>query len=188
MEELPPGLTARRMRLLKTVAPGISRIALLSTTPGRGGHEIQLAHAEQAAPELGVSVRPYRAANIAEVDAALATIVRDRMDGLVNFQGGLSLGRRNEIAAFTAQHRLPAIYQSELFDEAGGLMAYAPDQDEQFRIAARYVDRILRGANPGDLPIQHPERYYLSVNSRAAAGIGLTFPPSILSPADFVLG
>lgn len=187
MDELPPGLTARRLRLLKMAAPGISRVALLSTTPGRGGHEVQLADAEQAAAELGVSVRPYRAAAPPEVETALAAIVRDQMDGLVNFQGGLSLVRRDFIVAFAAQHRIPAIYQSKLFAEAGGLMAYSPDQDEQFRIAARYADRILRGANPGDLPIQHPARYYLTINMRAASGLNLTFPASVLSQADFVL-
>ena len=187
MDELPAGLTARRLRLLKTAAPGLSRVALLSTTPGRGGHEIQLADAEQAAAALGISVRPYRAATVAEVETALAAIVRDRMEGLVNFQGGLSLGRRDFITAFAAQHRIPAIYQSKLFAEAGGLMAYAPDQDEQFRIAARTVDRILRGARPGDLPIRHPERYFLTLNMRAAAGIGLTLPQAVVSQADFVI-
>jgi putative tryptophan/tyrosine transport system substrate-binding protein len=105
----------------------------------------------------------------------------------VNFQGGLSLGRRDSITAFAAQHRIPAIYQSKLFAEVGGLMAYAPDQDEQFRMAARYTDRIVRGARPGDLPIRHPARYYLTVNMRAAAGLELALPASILSQADFVL-
>ena len=109
------------------------------------------------------------------------------MEGLLNFQGGLSLGRRDVIVAFAAQRRIPAIYQSKLFAEAGGLMAYAPDQNEQFRIAAGYVDRILRGADPGDLPIQHPARYYLTVNLGAASRIDLTIPPSILSQADVVL-
>lgn len=188
MDELPPGLTARRLRLLKMAAPGISRVALLSTTPGRGGHEIQLADAERAAAEFGVSVRPYRAASPLEVETALAAIVRDRMNGLVNFQGGLSLGRRDFITAFAAQHGIPAIYQSKLFAEAGGLMAYSPDQDEQFRMAARYADRILRGARPGDLAIRHPARYYLTVNMRAASRLNLTFPASILSQADFALG
>lgn len=187
MDELPRGLTARRLRLLKMAAPGVSRVALLSTTPGRGGHEAQLADAEQGAAELGVSVRAYRAASVAEVETALAAIARDGMDGLVNFQGGLSLGRRDFITAFAAEHRIPAIYQSKLFAEAGGLMAYAPDQDEQFRIAARYVDRIVRGARPGDLPIRHPTRYFLTVNPAAAARIDLTLPPSLLSQADFVI-
>jgi len=88
---------------------------------------------------------------------------------MLNFQGGLSLGRRNAIVGFAAEQRIPAIYQSKLFVEAGGLMAYAPDQNEQFRVAARYADRIVRGATPGDLAIQHPSRYYLTINAQAAS-------------------
>jgi putative ABC transport system substrate-binding protein len=187
MDELPPGLTTTRLRLLKTAAPAISRVALLSTTPGRGGHETQLADAEQGAADLGLHVTPYRAQSPAEVETALAAIARDRMDAMLNFQGGLSLGRRDVIVRFAAEQRIPAIYQSKLFVEAGGLMAYAPDQDEQFRIAARYADRIIRGAAPGDLAIQHPSRYYLTINTQIAAAISLTLPASLLEQADWLM-
>lgn len=187
MDELPPGLTGRRLALLKEAAPRVSNIALLSTTPGRGGHEAQLADAEAAAPALDVAVKPYRASNFQELQAALAAIAVDGMDGLLSFQGGLALVNRELICGFAARHRLPAIYQSRLFVEAGGLMAYAPDQDEQFRIAARYADRILKGARPGDLPILHPERYYLTVNPAAAAAIGLDLPRSLLRKADAII-
>jgi len=188
MDELPPGLTGTRLRLLKEAAPQLSRVALLSTTPGWGGHQVQLADAEAAAPPLGLSVRPYRATNLAELQDALARLVADGMEGFVSFQGGLALVNRVMIVDFARQHRLPAIYQSRLFVEAGGLMSYAPDQEEQFRTAARYVDRILKGARPGDLPIQHPARYFLTVNRSAAALIGLTLPPRILDQADQVIG
>lgn len=187
MDELPEGVTGRRLGYLHAAVPGLSRVALLSTTPGRGGHEAQLADAEEAAAELGLAVTTYRAASPAEVETALAAIASDRMDGLVNFQGGLSLGRRHAIVRFLEARRIPAIYQSRHFVEAGGLMAYAPDQDEQFRMAARYVDRILRGARPGDLPIRHPSHYYLTVSRSAAAAIGLTLSPDFLSRADFVV-
>lgn len=187
MDELPAGLTGKRLRFLKEAAPNISRVALLSTTPGTGGHEAQLADAELAAHEIGVTVRSYRAAAPADVDVALDAIARDRMEGLVNFQGGLSLGRRDTIVQFLEARRIPAIYQSKFFVEAGGLMSYAPDQEEQFRMAARYADRILRGARPGDLPILHPARYYLTINQRAAAAIGLPLPASLIARADFVV-
>jgi putative tryptophan/tyrosine transport system substrate-binding protein len=149
MDELPPGLTGNRLRLLKSAAPLISRVGLLSTTPGRGGHEAQLLDAEHAAGELGLSVTPYRATSPAEVESALAAMARDDVGGMLNFQGGLSLGLRDTIVRFAAEHRIPAMYQSRLFAEAGGLMAYAPDQDEQFRMAARYVDRILKRRGSG---------------------------------------
>ena len=187
MDELPPGVTAKRLRLLKAAAPRVSRVALLSTTPGRGGHEAQLADAEKAAKSLRLTVRPYRATSLKELEAALAAIAGDRMDGLANFQGGLSLTHRQLIVDFAAKNRLPAVYQSAFFVEAGGLMAWAPDQEEQFREAARYVDKILRGAKPGDLPIHFPRRYYLTINKSAARGLGLALPPALVTRADRVL-
>ena len=187
MDELPPGVTAKRLSLLKTAAPQVSRIALLSTTPGKGGHETQLADAEQAAASLGVSVTAYRAASVPELEAALAAIVADGRDGLLNFQGGLSLTNRQLIVDFAAAHRLPAIYQATLFAEAGGLMAWAPDLPQQLRTAADYADRILKGAKPGDLPITHPPKYFLTINANAVLALGLSIPPALLAQADRVL-
>ncbi|MCW4460130.1 ABC transporter substrate-binding protein [Sphingomonas sp. BT-65] len=187
MDELPPGLTARRLKRLKEAAPAVSRVALLSTTPGRGGHEIQLADAERAAPGIGVSVKAYVVRSLPELQTALAAMIDDGMDGLLNFQGALSLANRQLITDFAARHRVPAIYQSKLFVEAGGLMSLAPDQDEQFRIAARYADRILRGARPGDLPIRHPARYFLTINAKVANALGLSLSPGLLADADSVV-
>lgn len=187
MEELPPGVTAKRLSILKSVAPGMSRVGLLSTTPGRGGHEAQLADAEQAAAAHGVSVRPFRVHSQAELQPALDAMVAGGMQGFLNFQGGLSLANRQLIVDHAALHRLPAIYQSVLFVEAGGLLSWAPDQGEQFRTAAGYVDQILRGARAGDLPIRYPERYYLTINSTAARLQGIELPPAVLAQADRVL-
>lgn len=184
MDELPPRVTGTRLRLLKAAAPQISRIGLLSTTPGRGGHEMQLADAEATAPSLGVSIRPYRAANLAELESALASMIADGMQGLLSFQGGLSLVNRDLIVDFARRQRLPAIYQSRLFVEAGGLMAYAPDQEEQYREAARYAVKILNGASAGDLPVRHPRRYFLTVNRAAADAIDLRLSPAFLARAD----
>ena len=187
MDELPPGVTRKRLQLLKRAAPSISRVALLSTTPGRGGHETQLADAEQAARELGFRVTAYRAASVDEITTALDAIRRDRMDGLLNFQGGLSLANRQMIVDFAAAHRLPAVYQSLFFVESGGLMAWAPDQREQYRSGARYADQILKGKKPGDIPARHPEPYQLYLNKRAAVVIGLELPAELVASADKVL-
>lgn len=186
-DELPPGVTAKRLTWLKTAAPAVSRVALLSTTPGRGGHEVQVAEAEGTAEALGVTVKPYRVASLSELNAALAAIVSDGMNGLVNFQGGLSLGNRQLIVDFAAAHKLPAVYQATLFAEAGGLMAWAPNLENQFREAAEYVARILEGAKPGDLPIRYPARYFLTINATAARNLGLTLPPALLAQADRVV-
>ena len=187
IDELPPGVTRKRLQLLKRAAPSISRVALLSTTPGRGGHETQVADAEQVARELGVSVKMYRASSIGEITTALEAIGSDRMNGLVNFQGGLSLANRQMIVDFASAHRLPAIYQSAFFVESGGLMAWAPDQRNQYRLAARYADQILKGRKPGDIPVVYPEPYQLHLNKKAAAAIGLTLPPDLVAEATNVL-
>jgi putative ABC transport system substrate-binding protein len=187
IDELPPGVTAKRLRLLKTAAPKVSRVALLSTTPGRGGHEAQLADAERAAKSLRITVKPYRATTLSELGTALAALVNDGMNGLLNFQGALGILNRQLIVDFAAKNRLPAVYQSGFFVEDGGLMAWAPDQAGQFREAARYVDKILRGASAGDLPVRYPGRYYLTINQSAARGLGLVLPPSLVAQADRVL-
>jgi len=187
IDELPPGVTAKRLRLLKTAAPRVSRVGLLSTTPGHGGHETQVADAEAAAKSLRLTVKPYRATTLTELEAALGSIVSDRMDGLLNFQGGLSIANRELIVDFAAKNLLPAIYQSAFFTEVGGLMAWAPNQEGQYREAARYVDKILRGASPGDLPVRYPGRYYLTINKSAAQGLGLDLPPALIAKADQIL-
>jgi putative ABC transport system substrate-binding protein len=187
MDELPPGVTAKRLRLLKTAAPKVSRVALLSTTPGRGGHEAQLADAERVAKSLRLTVKPYRATSLKELEMALAAIVTDGMEGLANFQGGLSLANRQLIVDFAAKNNLPAVYQAMFFVESGGLMAWAPNQEDQYRETARYVDKILKGASPGELPIQYPNRYYLTINKSAAQGLGLVLPKSLIARADQIL-
>jgi putative tryptophan/tyrosine transport system substrate-binding protein len=187
LDELPPGVTRKRLQILKRAAPSISRVALLSTTPGRGGHEKQLADAEQAGKELGVTVKAYRASSLAEIKTALDAIRRDQMNGLLNFQGGLSLANRQLIVDFAAAHRVPAVYQASFFVEAGGLAAWAPDQRGQYRTAARMADQILKGKKPGDIPIQHPEPYQLHLNTKAAAAIGLTLPADLVAEADKVV-
>lgn len=187
MEELPPGVTRKRLQLLKRAAPSTSRVALLSTTPGRGGHETQLAEAEVAARDLGVGTRAYRARSLDELKGALGAIRSDEMNGLVNFQGGLSLGNRQMIVDFAAAHRLPAVYQSHLFVESGGLAAWAPDQRVQYRMGARLADQIIKGRRPGEIPVQHPEPYQLHLSTTAAAAIGLALPADLVAEADSVL-
>jgi putative tryptophan/tyrosine transport system substrate-binding protein len=187
IDELPPGVTAKRLTLLKTAAPAVSRIALLSTTPGKGGHETQLKEAEATASKLGVAVKAYRATSLPELKAALAHIAADDMEGLLNFQGGLSFVHRQLIIDFAAARRIPAIYQATVFASSGGLMTWAPDLVEQYRLAARYADKILRGTKPGDLPIQFPPKYYLTINTATAKRLNLELPQSLIAQADRTL-
>jgi putative ABC transport system substrate-binding protein len=187
IDELPPGVTEKRLRLLKAAAPHVKRVALLSTTPGKGGHEAQVADAERAAAELGVTVKVYRATSLPELRTALDTIRVDGMDGLQNFQGALSLVNRELITEFAATNRIAAIYQARWFPESGGLMAWAPNQSDQLRIAAQQAAKVLAGASPGDLPVAWPPKYYLIFNTVAAKRIGLTLPADLLAQADRVI-
>ena len=187
MDELPTGVTIKRVQLLKEAAPNVTRIALLSTTPGTGGHEIQLSEAQKAATMLGIEVKPYRAASLPQLEKALKDLISDGMNGLLNFQGGLSLANRKLIVDHADQNKIPAIYQATLFTEAGGLMSWAPDLLQQYREAAHYVNKILKGAKPGDLPVKHPEKYYLTLNTNAASKLPLAFPENILAQASRVL-
>lgn len=184
IDELPPGVVAKRMSLLKAASPAVTRVALLSTAPGNVAHEIQVADALKAARELGLEARPYRATSLAEIRTALEAMRADGMNGLQNLQGGLSLANRKLIVDAVAEHRIPAVYQARLFVPAGGLMAWAPDQSEQLRIAARMVARILSGTSPGDIPAVHPPKYSLLLNLAAARRIGLEFPREIRTQAD----
>ena len=184
IDELPPGVTARRLQLLKMAAPALKKVALLSTTPGKGGHEAQLADAERTARELDLTVKPYRATSLPELRAALDAIRADGMEGMQNFQGALSLTNRQMITDFAAQHRIPAVYQARWFPESGGLMAWAPNQSDQLRIAAQQAARVLAGASPGDLPVAYPPKYTLILNQVAARRIGLTLPAALLEQAD----
>ena len=187
LDELPQGVTAKRLQLLKAAAPMVNRIALVSTTPGIGGHEIQLAEAKKTAATLGVEVKPYRATSLPQLEKALADLLSDGMNGLLSFQGALTLANRQQLVDFAAQNRIPAIYQQAVFAEIGGLMAWAPDLAQQFREAARYVDKILNGAKPGDLPIKHPEKYDLTLNNTAANKLGVRFSKELLAAATKVV-
>ena len=187
MDELPKGVTSKRVQLLKEAAPTVTRIALLSTTPGTGGHEVQLADAEKTAATLGIEVKPYRASSLQQLQKALDDLKNDGMNGLLNFQGGLSLANRKLIVDHAEQNKIPAIYQATLFAEAGGLMSWGPDFLQQYWEAVHYVSKIFKGAKSGELAGKHPEKYYLTLNASAAKKIALTFPKNILTQAFRVL-
>jgi putative ABC transport system substrate-binding protein len=187
MDELPKGVVAKRLQLLKAAVPTAKRIALLSATPGVGGHEVQLGEAEAAAPTLGIEVKPYRVKSLEDLQKALTDMTNDGIDGMVVFQGALTLANRKMVVDFAAQNRLPVIYQQSVFVEVGGLMSWAPDLEQQFREAAHFVEKILKGAKPGDLPVKHPDKYYLTLNKTAASEIGVSFSKELMAEATKVI-
>ena len=181
LEELKPGMTDKRLRLLKQAQPAISRIAILSPTATESGHALQYREAEQTAAAIGLKLRSYRVSAASDFDEVLDAVVRDGAQGLLVFNGSLPLPIQLRIVHFAAEHRLPAMYASDQFVTAGGLMSYGADEPERFRLAAALVDRILKGAKPADLPLTYDPELRLIVNQDAAERIGLTLPKSFVA-------
>ena len=179
----------KQLQLLKEAAPKVSRVGILTTSsalrpPGEPDiHETVLDAARQLA--LTVFFVPLDAA--AQLDTALATVTRERADALVLAATGPNIVRRHEIAKFALRHRLPSVADMREIAEAGSLLTYMPDYFDMFRRAPSYVDRIFKGAKPGDLPVQQGDRWSLLINLKTAKALGLTIPPALLARADRVI-
>lgn len=184
---LAPELGRKRLELLKDVVPKAKRVAVLRAADTVAA-AMQLRDLEAAARQLGLELIPldvrFPDADVAEAFARAAGAGADALVVVPDVRFGLARAR---IVAHAAERRLPAIYFERLFVEAGGLMSYGPNIGDMFRQAAGYVDRILRGAKPGDLPVQQPTKYDFVVNVQAARALGVTIPPAILLRADEVV-
>jgi putative tryptophan/tyrosine transport system substrate-binding protein len=178
-------LSGKWLELLKQIAPGVTRAAVFRdpNTPNGIG---QFAVMQAVAPALGVEVVPINVQDAGEIERAVATFARSANGGLIA-TGGPTTAHVQLIVALAARHRLPAVYPYRFFVSAGGLISYGPDLIDQHRRAAGYVDRILRGEKPADLPVQAPSKYELVLNLKTAKALGLTVPQSILLRADEVI-
>jgi len=174
------------LELLKQIGPNVTRIAILRdpATPSGTG---QFGVIQAMAPSLKVEVSPVNLRNAAEIESAVTAFARSSNGGLIITASGLATVHRDLIIKLAAQHRLPAIYFDRLFVAAGGLISYGPDNNDQFRRAAGYVDRILKGEKPADLPVQNPTKYELVINLKTAQALGLAVPPTLLARADEVI-
>jgi putative ABC transport system substrate-binding protein len=179
-------LTEKRFEILHEVAPRASRVAVLFTPASRAS-VMQFEETQVAAQTARVALQPLEVRTTTEFEAAFAAAVRGRADTLLVVQSTFTLAHRNQLAHLAAKHRLPAMYGSSEFVEVGGLMSYGADALDMYRRAAFYVDRILKGAKPGDLPVEQPSKFELAVNLKAAKSLGLTFPPSVLVRAERVI-
>jgi putative ABC transport system substrate-binding protein len=179
-------LSGKWLELLKEIAPGVTRAAVLRD-PTQGSGTSQFAAIQAVAPSLRMEVSPISTRNAPEIERAVAAFAHSLNGGLIVASGGLALFHRGPIVALAARHKLPAVYPERSFVAAGGLISYAPDQIDQYRRAAGYVDRILKGEKPADLPVQAPTKYELVVNLKTAKALGLTMPPSLLARADEVI-
>jgi len=177
---------AKRLQLLKAAIPGAERIAIL-INPGNPGNILQLQAARQAAPTLRTEVLPVEAGSADDVDGAFATMVREDADALFATGDPVFALAAGKITGLAASHKLPAIYQDRHFVVVGGLMSYGVDRIDLFRQVAAYVDKLLKGAKPADLPVQQPTTFEFLVNLKTAQALRLTIPESMLQQATEVI-
>ena len=178
-------LAGKWLELLKEVAPGITRVGVVRE-PGIAGVG-QWVILQAVAQSAGVELKPIGLANAAAIERDVSAFARTPNSGLVVVVSASSLVHRELIVGLAARHQLPAAYAYRTFVESGGLISYGPDVAGQYRRAAGYVNRILKGEKPGDLPVQAPTKYDLAINLKTAKALGLTVPPSLLARADEVI-
>ncbi len=179
-------LSGKRLQLLKTVVPGASRIAVLSN-PTSAGVPPQMRATEAAARALGVQLQSLEVRGPDEFETAFQAATKGRAGALIALDDPLVFTHRVRIVKLTAKSRLPAMYGLTGFVEAGGLMSYGPNLADMYRRAATYVDKILKGAKPADLPVEQPTKFEFVVNLKTAKALGLTIPQSVLIRADEVI-
>jgi putative ABC transport system substrate-binding protein len=183
---MSPELSGKRLELLREAFPKISRVALFwnSANPEQ---EPQIKEIKVAGQALGIQLQILEVRATNDFDKAFSTITKERADALLTLPDPLSVSQGKRIADFAAKHRLPAMYPRMEFVDAGGLMVYGPSYNDLFRRAAVYVDKILKGAKPADLPVEQPTKFEFIINLKAAKQIGLTIPPNVLARADRVI-
>jgi putative ABC transport system substrate-binding protein len=184
---MSPELGVKRMQLLKETFPKLSRPVAVLWNPDYVGMVARFRQAQGAAPSVGMGVRSVEVRDSPELERALVSMDREPPDALLILADPLTLNQRLRIVEFAAEERLPAMYEVSQFVDAGGLMSYGPNVDKLVSRAATYVDKILRGAKPADLPIEQPATFELVINLKSAKALGIAIPQSILLQADRVI-
>jgi len=179
-------LAGKRLELIKSVVPGASRIAMLWNASDQG-MAIRVEQAQLAAPAVHVTLLSPELRTLADLENAFVTLTRDRPDALLVFVDPFTVAHRRRIVDFAAANRLPAIYEDRVFADAGGLMSYGPSIEDICRRAATYVDKILKGAKPGDLPIEQPTKFELIINLKTAKALDLEVPLQFQQLANEVI-
>ena len=184
---LAPELSGKRLELLKEVVPKLSRVAAM-LNPTNPVYRPELQETHDAARSLGLQIQPVvEVSDLNTLQEGFTTLSRDRVRALLLFTDAIFYSMRGRIVEYAAKSRLPAMYWQREFADDGGLMSYGPFTNELFRRAATYVDKILKGAKPGDLPVEQPTKFELVINLKTAKQIGLTIPPNVLARADRVI-
>ena len=180
------GMSGKWLELLKEVAPRVTRAVVLRD-PGNASGIGQFAVMQSVAPSLGMDLSPIGVSDVSEIERAITAVGQRSDGGLIVLPGSLTLLYRKSIIALAARYRVPAVYPYRYHITDGGLISYGPDTIEQYRRAAGYVDRILKGEKPGDLPVQAPTKFELVINLKTAKALGLEVPPTLLARADEVI-
>jgi ABC-type uncharacterized transport system substrate-binding protein len=180
------GMSAKWLELLKEIAPNVTR-AVVIRDPTLASGSGQLGAIQAVAPSFGVELTPVGVRDADEIERGVATFARSSNGGLIVTASNVATLHRDLIVTLAARHRFPAVYSNRLFVTGGGLISYSPDRIDQFRRAAAYVDRILKGEKPADLPVQAPTKYELAINLKTAKALGLEVPPTLLARADEVI-
>jgi ABC-type uncharacterized transport system substrate-binding protein len=181
---VPEGFTAKMVELLREIVPTASKVAVLAN-PGNPMHRLAMAEdLPRAAPKLGVALPIVEATTAEELDIAFASATAQHADAMIVFGDGLTYRYATQVAALAVKHRLPTIGLFRHFATNGQLMSYGPDLPDLFFRAGGYVDKILKGAKPSDLPVQQPTKFHLAINMKTAKALGLTVPPILLARAD----
>jgi putative tryptophan/tyrosine transport system substrate-binding protein len=180
------GLSGKWLEVLKQIAPGVKRVAVLRDPTIASGIG-QFGAIQSAAPSLGMEASPVNVRDTGEIERDIAAFARSSNGGVVVPARPEASRHRDLIVTLAARHRLPAVYASRYFVLDGGLISYGPDIIDQYRRAAGYVDRILKGEKPADLPVQAPTRYEMVINLKTAKALGLEVPPMLLAGADEVI-
>lgn len=186
LANLAQDTAGKRLELLKAIAPSVRRIAIL-LDPGNPGNVHQLQAAQQAAPSLGIEALPVEATSADAISDAFAAIAREHADAVFVPEDPVFSLYQEQIVHLVRGSKLPAIFQSRIYVDVGGLMSYGADFDDLYRRAAFYVDKVLKGAKPADLPIEQPTKFELIINLKTANALGLTVPQSLLQRADEVI-
>jgi len=185
---LSPELITKRLALLKDVVPKLRRLGILIVGERKDvGPARQIKELEPAAQSMRVSLLYLECKGEKDLEKAFESVTRERIDALMPTSGPPALTERKRIAELAVKYRIPAAYPSDEFVKAGGLMSYGVDDSDQYRRAATYVDKILKGAKPADLPVEQPKKFEFVINLNAAKQIGLTIPPNVLARADKVI-
>jgi putative tryptophan/tyrosine transport system substrate-binding protein len=180
------GISAKWLELLKDIAPQVRRVAVLRDTAIAAGAG-QLGALQSVAPSLGIELRPVAVCDPGEIERTITTFARENNGGLIVTAGAGVATNRGLIIRLAARYRLPAVYAYRYYVADGGLMSYGPNNIDQYRRAAGYVDRILKGEKPADLPVQAPTKYELVINLKTAKALGLEVPTALLARADEVI-